>query len=217
MTVGGAVLEARDTGQDPNDYRGKVLRLHDDGQIPHDNPFLGRSGYRPEIYSLGHRNQLGLAVHPDTGALWENEQGPQGGDELNVLKPGGNYGWPIITYGRDYAGNPISSRTSELGMEQPFLFWVPSIAVSGMTFYTGTRFPEWRGNVFVGSLRFAGFGETGHLQRLVFNEDGLPLRREMLLTELGLRIRDVREGQDGLLYLITDEDEAVVLRLEPAN
>ena len=217
MTVGGAVLDVRNRGQDPDDHGGKVLRLHDDGRVPEDNPFVGQPGYQPEIYSLGHRNQLGLAIHPETGAVWEHEQGPQGGDEVNMILPGRNYGWPVITYGRDYAGNEITAEPSRPGMEQPFLFWVPSIAVSGMAFYTGDRFPAWKGNVFVGSLRFGGFPRTGHVQRLVFSDAGLPLRRELLLTELKLRIRDVRQGPDGLLYVLTEEDEAAVLRIEPAE
>ena len=216
MTVGGAHLEFRSRAQDPGHHAGKLLRLHADGSVPEDNPFVGRPGYRPEIYSLGHRNQLGLAIHPDTGAVWQNEQGPQGGDELNLILPGRNYGWPIVTYGRDYSGERIAAETTRPGMEQPFLFWVPSIGVTGLTFYTGDRFPEWRGSVFVGSLFSTGPSRAGQLQRLTFNENGLPVGRESLLTELGQRIRDVRQGPDGLLYVLTDEDAGALLRIEPA-
>ena len=194
----------------------KLLRLHANGSVPEDNPFVGQPGYRPEIYSLGHRNKLGLAIHPATGAVWQNEQGPQGGDELNLILPGRNYGWPIVTYSRDYSGERIAAEPSRPGMEQPFLFWVPSIGVTGLTFYTGDRFPAWQGSVFVGSLFSAGPSRAGQVQRLTFNENGLPVGRESLFTELGQRIRDVRQGPDGLLYVLTDEDAAALLRIEPA-
>ena len=216
MTVGGAFLEFRSRGQDPSDHAGKLLRLRDDGSVPDDNPFVGRAGYRPEIYSLGHRNQLGLAVDHASGVIWENEQGPQGGDEVNHILPGRNYGWPTITYGRDYSGRRIAPEPSRPGMEQPFLFWVPSIGVSGLTLYSGNRFPAWKGNVFVGALFSAAPGRPGQVQRLIFNESGMPTGRESLLTELGQRIRDVRQGPDGLLYVLTDEDAGALLRIEPA-
>ena len=215
MTTGASVANMKDA-QDPSHHKGKVLRLRDDGTVPPDNPFVGRAGYKPEIYSLGHRNQLGLAVHPQTGDVWSNENGPNGGDEINVILPGRNYGWPDVSLGRSYEG-PWQGTFAREGVEPPLVYWMPSIAVSGMAFYTGDRFAAWRGNVFVGALRFGEIPQTGHLQRVVFNERGEEMRREMLLTELRQRIRDVREGPDGLLYLLTDENPGAVLRLEPVQ
>ena len=202
--------------QEPGSLNGKVLRLRDDGTVPSDNPFIGRAGYRPEIYTMGHRNQLGLAVHPQTGALWSNENGPNGGDEINIIQPGRNYGWPVISNGRTYEGPRVAEVPWRDGMEAPLVFWVPSIAISGMAFYTGDRFPAWKGNVFVGSMRTGEIPGTGHLERVVFNDKQEELRRETMLTELRQRIRDVRQGPDGLLYLLTDEDPGAVLRIEPA-
>jgi glucose/arabinose dehydrogenase len=214
MTTGASVANMKDA-QEPGHLKGKVLRLRDDGSVPPDNPFVGRPGYRPEIYSLGHRNQLGLAVHPRTGAIWANEQGPNGGDEINVILPGHNYGWPGVSLGRSYEG-PWQGAFVRDGIEPPLVYWTPSIAVSGMAFYIGDRFPAWRGNAFVGSLRFGEIAGTGHLQRIVFNDRDEELRREMLLTELRQRVRDVRQGPDGLLYVLTDENPGALLRLEPA-
>ena len=213
MTTGASVANMKDA-QDPSHDKGKVLRLRDDGTVPPDNPFVGRAGYKPEIYSLGHRNQLGLAIHPQTGAVWSNENGPNGGDEINVILPGRNYGWPDVSLGRSYEG-PWQGKFAKEGIEPPVVYWMPSIAVSGMAFYTGDRFPAWRNNVFVGALRYGEIPQTGHLQRVVFNERGEEMRREMLLTELRQRIRDVRQGPDGLLYLLTDENPGALLRLEP--
>ena len=219
MTVGGAFGAA--TGgpraQDPADTVGKVVRLLDDGGIPDDNPFVGRDGYRPEIYSLGHRNQLGAAIHPATGMLWANENGPLGGDELNRIRPGANYGWPVVSYSREYSGGRVADRTFQEGMEPAEIVWLPSVAPSGMAFYDGDRFPNWRGHVFVGSLRTGMIRNTGHLERIVFNEQGQEARREWLLTELRQRIRDVRQGPDGLLYVLTDADDGAILRLEPVE
>ena len=215
MTTGSSLPPRAEEAQDPGSHRGKVLRLNDDGSVPRDNPFVGRAGHRPEIYSLGHRNQLGLAVHPVTGAVWANENGPNGGDEINVILPGRNYGWPGVSFGRTYEG-PRQGVLWQQGTEPPFVFWVPSIAVSGMAFYTGNRFPAWRGNVFVGALRLGEIPGTGHLQRIVFNQNGEEIRRESMLTELRQRIRDVRQGPDGLLYVLTDEDPGTLLRIEPA-
>ena len=201
--------------QDPASHYGKVLRLNDDGSAPADNPFAGRAGYKPELYALGIRNALGLAFHPQTGELWETENGPQGGDELNVIKAGANYGWPTVSLGRSYGGDvtgdsgPVSGELVARGTEQPQLFWAPSIALSGMAFYTGDRFPEWKGSLFVGGL----VGEQ--LQRVVINQRGLPIRRDSLIRELKQRIREVRQGPDGLLYLLTDEDAGALLRIEP--
>jgi glucose/arabinose dehydrogenase/catechol 2,3-dioxygenase-like lactoylglutathione lyase family enzyme len=213
LTIGERQEQQR--AQDVKDHGGKVLRLRDDGTVPMDNPFVGRAGYQPEIYSLGHRSPQGLAMNPATGAIWENEHGPLGGDELNVLKAGANYGWPLVTFGTDYDGTKVSDATTRADLEAPFVYWVPSIAVSGLTFYTGDRFPQWKGNVFVGAM-FAGRSRgTGHVQRIVINDAGRPINREPLLAELRQRIRDVRQGPDGLLYLLTDEDDGMVLRLEP--
>jgi glucose/arabinose dehydrogenase len=207
---------AGDGAQDPNSQAGKVLRLRDDGGIPSDNPFVGQPGHKPEVYTLGHRSSLGLAMHPGTGEMWQNENGPNGGDEINILRPGRNYGWPIVSYGRTYTGPWQSERPRHDGFEAPVVIWVPSIAVSGMAFYTGDRFPKWKGDVFVGALRTGEIPGTGHLERILFNEKMEELRRESLLGELRQRIRDVRQGPDGLLYLLTDEKEGAVLRIEPA-
>ena len=207
-----------DDSQLPGNDVGKVLRLNDDGTIPSDNPFAGKPGYKPEIYALGIRNSLGLVIHPQTGELWEHENGPMGGDEINIIKPGRNYGWPIISYGRAYNGDltgdtsgPTSEQHQMPGMEEPFLIWVPSIAPSGLAFYTGDQLPAWKGNIFVGGMR----GMV--LQRIVLNAKGMPILRENLLTEIKQRIRDVRQGPDGLLYLLTDETKGALLRLEPVG
>ena len=214
MTTGGG----GDKGaQDPNSHAGKVLRLRDDGSAPTDNPFVGRAGYKPEIYSLGHRNSIGLAIHPGTGEPWQNENGPNGGDELNIIKPGRNYGWPIVSYGRTYPGPRQSEIPWQEGFEQPAVFWVPSIAISGLAFYTGDRLPKWKGDVFVGGLRTGEIPGTGHLERILFNEKMEELRRESLLVDLRQRIRDVRQGPDQLLYVLTDADDGAVLRIEPAQ
>ena len=203
--------------QEPGSLRGKILRVRDDGSVPPDNPFVGRAGYRPEIYSLGHRNSLGLIVHPETGALWNHENSPNGGDKINIILPGRNYGWPVVSFGRDYAGPRISDNPTRDGMERPLVVWIPSIAVAGMTVYTGDRFPNWKGNVFVGSMRTGEIPGTGHLERIVFNKSTEELRRESLLGELKQRIREVRQGPDGYLYLLTDEDDGALLRIEPAQ
>ena len=213
MSTGGNV---GNVAQDPTSLRGKILRLNDDGSVPRDNPFVGHADYRPQIYTLGHRNTLGLIVQPDTGVLWNHENGPNGGDEINILLPGRNYGWPVVSFGRDYSGERITDHPTREGMESPLVVWLPAIAVAGMAVYTGDEFPAWKGNVFVGSLRQGGIPGTGHLQRIVFNEKTEELRRESILTELKQRIREVREGPDGLLYLLTDEDDGALLRIEPA-
>ena len=201
--------------QNPNTLGGKVLRLRDDGSVPPDNPFVGKPGHRPEVYTLGHRNTLGLAMHPGTGEMWQHENGPNGGDEINILRPGANYGWPVVSFGRQYPGPWQADRPRHEGFESPVVIWVPSIAVSGMTFYTGTKLAKWTGDVFVGSLRTGEIPGTGHLERILFNEKMEELRRESLLTDLRQRIRDVRQGPDGLLYVVTDEKDGAVLRIEP--
>jgi glucose/arabinose dehydrogenase len=208
MTVG--ERNERNRAQDTTNHGGKVLRLRDDGTVPADNPFVGRTGFKPEIYSYGHRNLQGLTVHPETGAVWQTEHGPQGGDELNLIEPGKNYGWPVVTLGREYTGEAITNQPWREGMEQPVTVWVPSIALSGMAFYTGDRFPVWKGSLFVGGLA----GQM--LQRVVFTPRG-PIGRELLIPELRQRIRDVRQGPDGLLYLLTDANPGGILRIEPAT
>jgi len=190
---------------------GKVLRINTDGSVPRDNPFVGRTGARPEIFALGIRDDQGLAIHPRTGRLWASEHGPRGGDEINVVQSGRNYGFPVIGYGRDYNGKPINGdRTSQSGMEQPAYFWTPDIAPAGIAFYRGTLFHAWQGNLFVAAL--AG----KHLVRLVLQGDRV-VSEERLLTELDTRIRDVREGTDGALYVLTDRDGGKVLRMVPSK
>jgi glucose/arabinose dehydrogenase len=203
--------------QDPMSHAGKVLRLNDDGSVPGNNPFSGREGYKPEIYTLGHRSTLALVVNPDTGELWESENGPNGGDEINVLKPGANYGWPLVSTGRSYPGPWQSKGFSREGFEDPVVYWMPSIAASGMAFYMGSKLANWTGDVFVGGMRMGEIPGTGHLQRIRFNANWEEIRREMLLVDLRQRIRDVRQGPDELLYLLTDENDGAILRIEPAN
>ncbi|HSC14288.1 MAG TPA: PQQ-dependent sugar dehydrogenase [Gammaproteobacteria bacterium] len=203
--------------QNPMSHAGKVVRLNDDGTVPADNPFVGREGYKPEIYTLGHRSTEGLIVHPMTGELWESEQGPNGGDEINILKPGANYGWPLVSTGRSYPGPWQSKGFSREGFEDPIVYWMPSIATSGLAIYTGDKLPGWKNNAFVGGMRMGEIPGTGHLERIRFNDNWEELRREMLLVDLRQRIRDVRQGPDELLYLLTDEDAGAILRIEPAN
>ena len=195
--------------QVPGNHHGSVIRLRDDGTVPPDNPFVGKPGWRPEKYDLGHRNLQGAALHPQTGELWTHEHGPQGGDEINVIRPGTNYGWPVITYGVNYGtGTKIGEGTQKDGMAQPLYYWVPSIAPSGMAFYMGDRFPRWKGNLFVGALR------DQMLVRLVLEGEKVVQEERLLKGVLG-RIRDVRNGPDGYLYLLTDESPGVLARLEP--
>ena len=211
MSTGGRVT---DVSQNPMSLRGKVLRLNDDGTVPDDNPFVKHDDHRPEIYSFGHRNTLGLILHPVTGEIWQHENGPNGGDEINIVLAGRNYGWPGVSFGRDYSGARLYEPTRD-GMETPLVVWLPAIAAAGMAVYTGDQFPAWKGNVFVGSLREGGIPGTGHLERIVFNEKTEELRRETMLTELRQRIREVRQGPDGLLYVLTDADDGALLKIEP--
>jgi glucose/arabinose dehydrogenase len=204
--------------QDLTNHVGKTLRLKDDGSVPADNPFVKRAGARPEIYTYGHRNGYGLAINPETGFLWQAEIGPLGGDEVNVLVPGGNYGWPLVSSGRNYTGSLVSEEPWwRPGMEMPRMVWVPSISPSSITFYTGDRFPTWKGSLFVGSLT------QRHLQRVSFNQPSQAERREPLLTQLNTRIRDVVQGPDGLLYVATEQAsggtnaDGTVLRIEPVD
>jgi len=199
----------RDGAQDLSVGIGKIVRIKPDGSVPRDNPFIGRPGARPEIWSVGHRNVQGAALHPQTRQLWTVEHGARGGDELNRPEAGKNYGWPVITYGVDYSGARIGEGTAKPGMEQPVYYWDPVIAPSGMTFYTGDAFPDWKGSMFIGSL------DPGLLVRLTL-KDGRVVREERYLADLGERIRDVRQGPDGLLYLLTDSRDGRVLRVLPA-
>jgi len=203
--------------QDPMSLMGKTLRLKDDGTVPPDNPFVGKAGYRPEIYTLGHRNILGLAVHPTTGAIWSVENGPNGGDEVNELQPGKNYGWPVVSNGRFYLGPRVSVNPYKEGMEPPTVYWVPAIAASGLVFYTGDRLPQWKNHLFVGGMRQGEVPRSGHLERVDFNEQWEELHREGMLRELQQRIRDVRQGPDGLLYLLTAENDGALLKIEPGT
>ncbi|MGE0115714.1 MAG: PQQ-dependent sugar dehydrogenase [Steroidobacteraceae bacterium] len=196
---------------------GKVLRLRDDGTIPEDNPFVGQAGIRPEIFAFGGRDQLGIAVDPATGAILATDHGPNGGDEVNLILPGRNYGWPIVSFGRHYEGPRWSESPVAEGVEQPLVVWLPSIAPSGLAFYNGNRFPAWKGNLFVASARRGEILRTGGLERVVFNEQLEELRRETLLMDLHQRIRDVRQGPDGLLYVLTDEEDGALLRIEPVS
>ena len=199
----------RDRAQNLQDHNGSLIRLTEEGDIPQDNPFVGRKNALPAIYSYGHRNIQGMTQHPQTGEIWLHEHGPRGGDEINVPQAGKNYGWPVITHGKEYYGPSIGPAKKE-GMEQPLHHWTPSIAPSGMTFYTGDAFPRWQGDLFVGAL-----AQT-HLARLRFDGKKL-VKEERLLEEEGLRIRDVRQGPDGLLYLVVDSGDAPILRLRPAK
>ena len=196
--------------QNLGNHIGKIVRIRPDGSAPDDNPFIGRAGAMTQIWSYGHRNAQGAALHPETGKLWEHEHGPRGGDEVNIPEAGKNYGWPVIGYGIDYSGLKIHEAKSKPGMEQPVTYWVPSIAPSGMAFYTGDLFPKWKGNLFVGAL--AG----SILVRLELDGEKV-VKEERLLRELGERIRDVRQGPDGALYLLTDASDGRILRVSPAK
>ena len=200
----------RNRAQDTTVNRGQVVRIHTDGRIPEDNPFAGKTGHRPEIWSYGHRNPQGAALHPGTGKLWIHEHGAAGGDEINIPLAGRNYGWPVIAYGRHYFGGKIGEGTRKPGMEQPVHYWDPSIAPSGMAFYTGDKFPKWKGNLFVGALKFQ------LVARLELNGDTVR-GEERILEGLDERIRDVRQGPDGYLYLLTDSGDGRILRVEPAG
>jgi aldose sugar dehydrogenase len=202
--------------QNPNSLAGKILRLTDEGKVPPDNPFVGRADARPEIFTMGHRTFLRMAKHPLTGAIWQIENGPNGGDEVNILAPGANYGWPLISLGRTYGG-PWQGPFTKEGFRDPIIYWMPAIAVSSITFYTGDRLPKWKGDVFVTGMRYGEIPGTGQLHRILINKNLEELRREPLLVDLRRRYRDVKQGRDGLLYLLTDEADAVMLRIEPSE
>ena len=200
----------RDQAQNLGNHLGKMIRIAPDGSVPKDNPFVGRQGAKPEIWSYGHRNPQGLAFNPANGQLWEQEHGPRGGDEINIVAKGKNYGWPVIGYGIDYSGAKIHEGTQKAGMEQPIKYWVPSIAPSGMAFYTGNLMPKWKGSLFVGALK------DQMLVRLSLDGEKVT-GEERLLQDLGERIRDVRQGPDGALYLLTDANNGRILRIAPAK
>ena len=208
LTVGDRREENR--AQELRDHVGTTIRLRDDGSVPDDNPFVGRDGARPEIYSYGHRNSQGMIVHPVTGEIWQTDSGPAGGDEINLIRAGANYGWPTVSFGNHYDGRPIPDHAEGDGMEPPLHFWNPSISPSGLMIYTGTIFPDWQGDLFIGSLpaRFLG--------RLHF-DGSTPLEEERLLRDRGDRIRAVTMGPDGFIYLLTDAADGALLRLEPAE
>ena len=198
----------RDPAQDLLDHSGKILRLTEDGDVPGSNPFVGNSAARPEIYTYGHRNPQGMARHPHTGQIWVSEHGPQGGDEINILKPGANYGWPVITYGEEYGGGKIGEGTHKAGMEQPLIYYTPSLATGGIDFYTLDNYPGWTDSLLVSSMRMT------RINRLEVNPDGsLGGRETRLLGDLGMRIRDVQVGPDGLIYALADRSR--LIRLEP--
>ena len=207
LTLGDRGSEER--AQRAKDHAGSVIRLHDDGRIPADNPFVSHASHLPESFSRGNRNIQGAALHPLTGELWTHEHGPQGGDEVNIIRPGRNYGWPTITYGVNYVtGTPIGEGYRKPGLEQPLHVWVPSIAPSGLTFYNGPHFPAWKGSLFLGALR----GQA--LVRLELNGNKVVREERLLAGQVG-RVRDVRQGPDGYLYLLTDSSNGALLRIEP--
>ncbi|HEX3949754.1 MAG TPA: PQQ-dependent sugar dehydrogenase [Steroidobacteraceae bacterium] len=210
LTIGEG-FEYREKAQDLTSDLGKIVRLSDDGSVPQDNPFVGQASVRPEIYTWGHRNEQGLTFDGQSGLLYETEHGPRGGDELNVIVARRNYGWPVITYGMDYSGAYVSPYTQRPGLEQPVIYWTPSIAPSGLAVYHGDKFPAWRGDLFVGALAFK------HLRRIHLDERGNVIDQEQLLNDFNRRIRDVRAAPDGYLYVCTDESDGRVLRLEPAR
>jgi aldose sugar dehydrogenase len=213
---GNLFLSMGDHGSFPNEAQnlgnhiGKIIRIRPDGTVPPDNPFVGRTDAKPEIWSFGHRNSQGMTLHPATGKLWEEEHGPRGGDEINIIEKGKNYGWPLIGHGIDYSGAKIHEGTQKQGIEQPVRYWVPSISPSGMTFSSGSLFPAWRGNLFVGALS----GQA--LVRLELDGDKV-VKEERLLQQLRERIRDVRQGPDGALWLATDSSSGRILRVAPAK
>ena len=208
ITIGDRYNRMHDA-QDPDNHLGTTIRINDDGSVPENNPFIDHPSYQPEVFSYGHRNAQGLAIRPSDNSIWAHEHGPRGGDEVNKLEAGKNYGWPAITYGIDYSGAIISDQTHAEGMEQPVIYWDPSIAPSGMTFYDGAAFPEWQGDLFVGAL------VQRHLRRLEMNGDQV-IAQEVLLDGMA-RIRDVRNGPDGSLYILTDDLNGKILRLESVN
>ena len=203
-------FDLREQAQNPANHLGKIVRITPDGRPPSNNPYVAREGARPEIWSLGHRNIQAAALHPQTGELWTVEHGARGGDEVNIPKAGKNYGWPVISYGVDYSGAKIGEGTAKPGLEQPVYYWDPSIAPSGMAFYTGDKFPGWKGSILIGAL-------AGELVSRLETQGNRVTGEERILQELGERIRDVRQGPDGYVYLLTDSARGRILRLKPAT
>jgi len=216
MSIGDRGPTTEPLSQDLGVHNGKIVRLYDDGRVPPDNPFVHKAGARPEIYSYGHRNPQGMTVNPQTGEVWASEHGPMGGDEVNIIKSGANYGWPVVSYGRKYSGEIISQSPFREGMEPARFFWVPSIGISEVLFYTGDRFPAWKGQLLITAM-------SGRMIQRVRLEGRGQNERELMLTELRQEIRDIKQAPDGLLYLVTRQDakhtakSGMVLRLEPAN
>jgi glucose/arabinose dehydrogenase len=212
MYVSGGDRNVPAVSQDPQSHNGKILRLKDDGTVPPDNPFVNDKKYLPEIYSLGHRNGLGLYFHPVSGDLWECEEGPYGGDEVNIIKAGKNYGWPEVSLGRNYDGSIVGKGFTAPGFEEPLTYWRPAIAISGLSIYNGDKFPAWKGQAFVGAMR----AQTGQfVARITFNAKGEPTAEDRMLVDLKQRIREVKPGPDGLIYALTDTNPGAVLRIEP--
>ena len=197
--------------------KGKILRLTPEGDIPSDNPFVGREGYLPEIYSYGHRTPTGITMNPETGEIWATEMGPNGGDELNRIVRGGNYGWPLVSLGRSYGGAMQAERFQMEGTIDPVAFWVPGVSVSNLTFYTGDEFPYWQGDLFIAAMQKGQIPGTGQIVRIKFNQQGQEIRQESLLTDLRQRMRDIKQGPDGRLYILTDEDDGLLLRFESVD
>jgi glucose/arabinose dehydrogenase len=216
VSVGDRGPEGEPLAQDLGTHNGTIVRLHDDGRVPDDNPFLDDPAALPEIYSYGHRNPQGMTLNPETGEIWASEHGPMGGDEVNVIRPGANYGWPVVSYGRTYGGEIISEQPWREGMEPPRFFWVPSIGISGMLFYTGDRFPAWQGELIVTGMN------SMLIQRVRLEGRG-STERESMLTQLRQQVRDIQQGPDGLIYLVTRQDarrtpnSGMVLRIEPVD
>jgi len=215
VTVGGA-MDRRPLAQDLSRLEGKVLRLNEDGTIPADNPFIDHADAHPAIYSYGHRDQYAIAIHPESGELFHAELGPLGGDKLNIIKPGANYGWPLYGYGSYNDGEPMEKLPRE-GYESAILIWQPGIVPSGLLFYTGEAFPQWQGQMLAGSIQRGRIPGTGGLERVVFDNLMQEVQRETMVTELRQRIRDVSQGPDGAIYLLTEEENGAVIKLEPAS
>ena len=210
ITLGDRYSE-KDKAQTLDNHQGKVVRINADGSVPKDNPFVNKAGALPEIWSYGHRNMQGAAINPLTKELWTGEHGPQGGDEINIDRAAKNYGWPVITYGENYGGGKIGEGTHKEGMEQPIYKWVPSIATAGFIFYTGDKFPQWKNNILLASLR------EQTLVRLVVDGEKITKEERLLKEDVGQRLRTVVQGPDGLVYLVTDESKSKIYQLSPAN
>ena len=216
VSVGALSVGDVDSAQRTDNIYGKILRISRDGTIPPDNPFVKTAGARPEIWTYGHRDPLGLAMDPRSGRILASEHGPQGGDELNEIRPGGNYGWPRFTFGTDYGGSSLPTNPVAADIQAPLMFWSPSVAPNGIAFYTGEILPEWKNNLFVTSARRGQINGTGALLRIVLNDNLQEVRQEILLDSLHQRLKDVGQGPDGKLYVVTDEDQSVVMRIGPA-